>query len=367
MNYQGLTVCQTFFNFLAGGRIMNKCKGILIFFIIVLLFSSCNFPADLTSSQNSPPQVLGEAIFHFIDVGQGDCVLIQAENKNILIDAGTGDSASYLFRYLENLDVDYIDYFINTHPHEDHLGGAESILTSIDVGTVFVNGTASNSKFFEEFLDVLIKKEITPVIPDLDCIYELGPFRIKFLSPTKTHIDENDNSLVCTVEFGEIKALFMGDAEKNIESELLQNKKLIDADILKVGHHGSRYASSLPFLTAVSPSVSVIQCGEGNSYSHPHEEAIQRLDTVFSEVYRTDKDGDIILKTDGKVITKSDGELFEKKDSSDIKLIYIGNKNSKVFHLETCANLPSDKNRFDFTSREDALGSGYKPCGNCNP
>ncbi|MBQ3023406.1 MAG: MBL fold metallo-hydrolase [Clostridia bacterium] len=346
---------------------MNKSKTIIIVLIVALLFSSCSLYFNQEASLNNSSPVSGEAVFHFIDVGQGDCVFIQAENKCILIDAGTEQSGSTVYKYLKSLDVNYIDYFIGTHPHEDHMGGASAVLSSIDVGTIFINGEASSSYFYEKFIDTLIKKDITPKIPDMDCIYEIGQFRLKFLSPKKDFGNENDNSLVFSVQFGEVKALFMGDAERSVEAELLGNKKELDSDILKVGHHASRYASSSAFLNAVSPSVSVIQCGEGNSYGHPHDEALERLEDASSGVFRTDKDKTVILKTDGKTVKKVDGEEFEKTDSSTLEIIYIGNKKSKVFHCEACANLPSDKNRFDFLSREDALNSGYKPCGNCNP
>ena len=119
-----------------------------------------------------------------------------------------------------------------------------SVLSSIDTGTVFLNGDSSSSFFYEKFIDTLIKKNINSQIPDTDCKYEIGPFRITFLSPQRDFGNANDNSLVFTVEFGEIKALFTGDAERSVEAELIKNKRAIDADILKVGHHGSRYASS---------------------------------------------------------------------------------------------------------------------------
>lgn len=343
---------------------MNKRLIPIIFLIIALLFSSCSTPLSTVSPSNTTD----EALFHFIDVGQGDCVLIQSEGKNILIDAGTSQSGSTIYRYLKSLNVKHIDYFISTHPHEDHLGGASNILSSIDVGTLFFNGDSTSSYFYEKFINTLIEKNITPVIPDMDCIYETGPFRIKFLSPKKDFGNANDNSLVFTLKFGEITALFTGDAERSVEAELIKSKSNIDADILKVGHHGSRYASSAAFLNAVSPSVSVIQCGEGNSYGHPHSEAMERLDKISGAVLRTDLEGTIILKTDGKTIKNISGEEFNQKGPSpNLEVIYIGNKRSKVFHSEACPNLPSDKNRKDFNSREEAINSGYKACGNCNP
>ena len=350
---------------------MHKRHLLLILLIIAIFFTSCT---DLSSStshfgdDNKITQGKDTATFHFIDVGQGDSILIQSGDTNILIDAGTTQSSSVIYKYLRNLNIDYLDYFIGTHPHEDHLGGAALVLSSIDVGTVFINSDTSSSYFYEKFIDTLINKNIKPILPNLDCVYEIGPFRIKFLSPTKDFGNANDNSLVLKVQFDKVTALFTGDAERAVEKELIKAKSNINSDILKVGHHGSRYASSAEFLNAVSPEVSVIQCGSGNSYGHPHEEALQRLENIGSAVLRTDEEGSIVLITDGKTIKRSTGEIYEKNEQTPhIALTYIGNIKSKIFHTEECPNLPGEKNRTVFTSREDAIALGYKECGNCNP
>lgn len=359
---------------------MHKCKFLIIFVIITLLLSSCNFsdfsdfsPLINEKSENTVSDANDtggiSAQFHFIDVGQGDCIFIQGGGTNILIDSGTAESGSVVYKYLKDMNVNYLDYFIGTHPHEDHLGGASAVLSSIDVGTVFLNFDTSSSYFYERFVDTLIKKDITPVIPDMDCLYETGPFKIKFLSPKKDFEDANDNSLITMIQFGSVKALFMGDAERAVESELLSGNYDISADILKVGHHGSRYASSQEFLNAVYPGVAVIQCGEGNSYGHPHSEALKRLSAIDATILRTDESGSIVLTTDGSTIRQAvTGELFPKSDDKEIiPLIYIGNRKSKIFHTEACPNLPGENNRIEFDSREAAIKSGYKACGNCYP
>ena len=360
---------------------MHKRRFLIIILIIVLGLTGCSLvfseknnskfdksSLENTLQTNTLDKSGSNALFHFIDVGQGDCVLIQSGDINILIDAGTSESGSVIYKYLKSHKINYLNYFIGTHPHEDHLGGAASILSSIDVGRVFLNSDTSTSYFYERFVDTLIERKITPVKPDMDCIYEAGAFRIKFLSPTKDFGDTNDNSLITMLEFGDIKALFMGDAERSVEAELIQSGKDINADILKVGHHGSRYVSSSEFLNAVYPSVAVIQCGKDNSYGHPHEETLNRLNSIDATVLRTDKDGNIVLVTDGKTIQKATGEIYEKSDTADkISLVYIGNLKSKVFHSESCPNLPQGKNRTEFSTREDAINSGYKACGNCKP
>jgi len=343
---------------------MKKSVFLILLILSLFILSACTPPLPVN---DIPSHSSANAQFHFIDVGQGDCIFISDGKTNILIDSGTAESGGKVYNYLKELKVKKIDIFIGTHPHEDHLGGASAVISSIDTAKVFLNADTSNSFFYENFLDTLYEKDITPVIPSTECIYESGAFRLKFLTGDTDFYDTNDNSLVTMVQYGDIKALFTGDCEKNVETYLLENGVNLDADILKVGHHGSRYASSATFLKAVSPSIAVIQSEEGNSYGHPHDEAIKRLKDADIAIMRNDKSGDIILTTDGNNIYDDDGNTYEKIKSQPITLGYIGNKKSRIFHSETCPNLPSENNSIPFLSREDAINSGYKPCGNCHP
>lgn len=338
-----------------------KIKGISLILVLTLLFSSCS----LFSQKTTFTLDRGEAAFHFIDVGQGDCTLLHTNDKVILIDTGTYDSSVDTVSYLNSLGLKRIDCLILTHPHEDHMGGASSILADFDIGTVFVNKNTSSSFFYEKFIDEVIKQNITLEFPNLDCVYNYGDLKVKFLSPKKDYADENHNSLVTLVTFGETKALFTGDAEFPVESDLVREYDL-KADILKVGHHGSRYASNAEFLNELLPGICVISCGENNSYGHPHKEAVSRIDRIGSTILRTDKEGTILLKTDGKKIYSPDGKTYDY-NVRPVELTYIGNKRSMVFHSDICPALPKEQNRIIFNSKQDAERSGYKPCGNCNP
>lgn len=345
---------------------MQKRRLISCALLIILLFTACTYNKNNPERENAD-KALETAQFHFIDVGQGDCALIRSGDTNIMIDAGTRESGSIICEYLSNLGIDYLDCFIGTHPHEDHMGGAAAVLSSVDVGNVYLNGETTTSYFFENFVDVLMDKEITPYIPDMGIKYDIGPFVLEFLSPRQDFGNSNDNSLVITVEYGDVKALFTGDAERSVEAELIKNKDNINADILKVAHHGSRYASSVEFLNKVSPSAAVISSGSGNSYGHPHKEALERLEKCGAEILRCDKDGTVVLIADGKEVYKATGESFKKREESEQRQVYIGNRKSKIFHCETCPNLPGNKNRVIFNKRENAVMAGYSVCGNCNP
>lgn len=352
---------------------MHKKHIILIILIVALFLTACTDAGNnkskfddsaITTVYASPDTVQ----FHFIDVGQGDCILIQNGETAILIDAGTYESGHRIYEYLTNLNIDDIDYFISTHPHDDHIGGAASLLRGFDVGTVFLSTEGDNSYAFENFVDVMIEKDITPTYPEMNTAYCEGDLSFTFLSPTKDFENTNDNSFVIMVQFGEIKALLTGDSEKKVETDLISRGVDIRADILKVGHHGSRNASTSSFLKSVYPSVAVIQCGKDNSYGHPHEETLERLTEIDCNVLRTDIEGNIILSTDGKAIVRSTGETYETNEKNEVvSLVYIGNKKSKIFHIDSCPNLPGEKNKVEFASRDEAVNSGYKPCGNCNP
>lgn len=339
-----------------------KLRILSLILIVFLMISGCTASSGGKNEVSVPD---AGAVFHFIDVGQGDCTLIQTSDTVILIDAGTAEAGSRVYNYLKDNGVKQIDCFILTHPHEDHMGGAATVLSGIDVGTIFVSADTSDSYFYERFLDVVLDKNINMEFPDMDCVYDYGSVRVKFLSPKTDYGDLNQNCLVTMIEVGNTKALFMGDAERIVEKTITEEYN-IKADILKVGHHGSRNGTSYAFLNEVLPAVSVIQCGKDNSYGHPHKEALDRLKKTNSQILRCDKDGDIILKTDGnKIYDENDIEI--KSNASAIDFNYIGNKKSKVFHTEECPNLPGSKNSIIFKDRSEAVNKGYKPCGNCNP
>lgn len=343
-----------------------KIRILSLIIVLFLVLSACNPLSPATTEKTVSPGE-NDALFHFIDVGQGDSILIQTKDTAILIDAGTEEGGISVFNYLRDIGIDYIDCFILTHPHDDHIGGSTKIIGGIDIGKVYLNGESSSSYSFEDLLDALIENNISAEVPSFDCVYKFGSLKLKFLTPRTVYENANDNSLVLMVEHGETKALFTGDAEKNVEAFLLDNAD-VKADILKVGHHGSRNASTDAFLRKVLPRVCVIQCGKDNSYGHPHTEVLDRIESINSEILRTDKLGTVVLRSNGKTVFDNNGNEFKEIHSDSIKkLIYIGNKKSKVFHAETCPNLPGEKNRVIFKLREDAVNRGYTPCSNCMP
>ncbi|MEE0866732.1 MAG: MBL fold metallo-hydrolase [Clostridia bacterium] len=303
---------------------------------------------------------------HFIDVGQGDCVLLKSENASVLIDSGTSESGTKINAYLNSLDIDELDYFICTHPHDDHIGGAATVIRNNKIKTVFMNGDVSTSYSFEKLLDALEITDTNAQIPKLHMKYTAQDICFTFLSPDKDYENMNDNSLVVMAEYKNCRILITGDAEKDVERSLIESGCDLKADLLKVSHHGSRNASTEMFLAKVSPAVCVIQSEQGNSYGHPHEEAIDRLKKSGANILRCDELGSIVIYCDGEAFYDENKTPYRAGENLFVNSVYIGNNKSKKYHTQYCRSLPGEKNRIVFNSREDAEKAGYTPCGNCN-
>ncbi len=248
----------------------------------------------------------GEVQIHVIDVGQADSILIRSGNGNILIDAGTNDSEADLKAYLDACKVKTIDYLICTHPHYDHIGGADMIIDRYEVRTVLMSETDEDSLMLDILLDCIEENKISIETPKLGKEYTLGEMSFRILAPLKNSDDENDMSLVVKLTHGDMDFIFMGDASSPTERLLLERytEAELDCEFLKVGHHGAETASSAEFLSAVSPEIAAISCGEYNDYGHPRGEVLDRIaDSGCETVLRTDKMGTVVVSSDGKSLT----------------------------------------------------------------
>lgn len=304
---------------------------------------------------------------HFIDVGEGDASLIICDGEAMLIDGGEPAQSSKIFSYLKENKVDRIKYLVATHGHSDHIGGLSAALNYASVEMVLSSTTFYDTDVFEGFLRQLDKQKLAITIPAKGDVFELGSAKVLIVGPVAKFDNENDNSLVIKVIYGSNSFLFVGDAERTAEQAMVyESESDLRSTVLKVGHHGSETSTSYPFLRAIMPSYSVISVGGDNSYGHPTDAVISRLEDAGSEILRTDLRGTIIMRSDGENISY----VAEKKDEPGQELVtdgYIGNTNSKKFHRSDCANLPAEKNRVYFNSRQEALDAIYQPCGNCNP
>ncbi len=247
----------------------------------------------------------GDIAVHFLDVGQGDCSLIKTpEGKTMLIDASTKDQAAEILEYITSYGVTRIDYFVLTHPHADHIGSAQKIVETLDVGTVIMPDVTTDTATFENLLNAIDKKNIKLHIAKFGDEIKLGQALATVLGPIKKTDDLNNMSIVLRLDYGKTSFLFTGDAEKPLEEDMLDKfgKNAFKADVIKIGHHGAETSSSEEFIRAVSPDYAVISCGKDNSYGHPHAETIETLEAHGIKYFRTDKVGNIIFSSDGEKI-----------------------------------------------------------------
>lgn len=248
-----------------------------------------------------------DLVVHFIDVGQGDCVLVQARDKNLLIDSGSNSSSKKVIHYIKKLKIKKIDYVIATHPHEDHIGAMDSILKNFEIDTFYAPKITSSGKDFTNLVKELTSKNKKISILKAGMHIKIYPdINLEVLSPKKdTYENINNYSSVIRLNFNEIKFLFTGDSEKDIEEELLQHNINLSSQVLKVGHHGSKTSTSADFLNKVNPIYAIISCGLGNDYGHPDSNVIKLLKEKNIKTFRTDKEGNILLYCDGKTLSYS--------------------------------------------------------------
>jgi competence protein ComEC len=317
--------------------------------------------------QTQPPPASGtkELRVHVLDVGQtdGDSILIiSPEDKVVLVDAGDVGKGKKVLDALKRLDVKKIDYFIATHSHADHIGGAPEVLSALPIGNVIDTGqlppemqpeetpaeeTKGKGKkkaaqpkkpsttkeplsvtAYRNYKDAADRtgakyEKATPEMPPIDLG---GGAILTVLAPTEPLFtraqmksggsEPNANSIVLRLDYGDFSMLLAGDAEAQTEDRLIAKDTKLAAKILKVAHHGSRYATSENFVKTVKPEVAIISDGEYNRYGHPSQDVLTRLKDAGAKLYRTDLQGTITITTKGRV---EDNKLYEIKTEKEAK------------------------------------------------
>jgi beta-lactamase superfamily II metal-dependent hydrolase len=267
--------------------------------VSVTIDSDKTVTAHFKVADSEMPPELGTLLVHFIDVGEGDSILLDIGDTEVLIDGG-GKSPGVV-SYINNYVDGSLEVMVATHPHADHIGGLIAVLGAFEVDEVWINGDTSTSQTYSQFMSAVNTEGCEVYEARRGNTIQVGNLTFDVLHPANLSGSTNDNSIVLSLSYGQVDFLFTGDVEQAAEASMLVQSivPVPDVEILKVGHHGSSTASSIRFLQVTEPECAIYMAGEGNSYGHPHEEAINNLCEIGAQIYGTDIHGTVIITTNG--------------------------------------------------------------------
>lgn len=245
----------------------------------------------------------GEMAVYFLDVGQGLAIFVQCDGLNLIYDGGDKSTSSEVVAYLKNMGVETIDYLISSHYDSDHVSGLIGCMNAFEVENVICADYIHESKTYESFISTAAEKGLEMQHPPVGTEFAFGSARFIIYGPETFDDDEsNENSVVIKLIHGENSFMITGDAEYHSEEAMCSSGLDLESTVLVPGHHGSATATTWDFMMQVVPEYAVISCGEGNSYGHPHEETMEKLESMEVDVYRTDKQGYISAVSDGTAL-----------------------------------------------------------------
>lgn len=273
--------------------------------ILCIIFFVSFFLLGYTSKDNINSKLkYSETRIHFINVGQGDSILIENNNYNILIDSGPNSARDTLISYLKKYKIKKLDYLIASHPHEDHIGSMDNIVNNFYIEEFIMPKILTTDKNFSNLVKALKSKGLTIKNINDNLKIQLSKDNyIDFIWTGDIYDDNlNNHSIVIKYVNKNRSFLFTGDIEKEVENILLSSNKSLESTVLKVAHHGSKTSSSKAFLSKVNPRIAVISCGMGNDFGHPHKATLKALENLNSKILKTDINGNIIIKTNGDTL-----------------------------------------------------------------
>lgn len=343
--------------------------------------------------------VLGNSSFNvqFIDVGQADAALVECDGHYMLIDGGNKDDSSLMYSLLKKNAISHLDIVVGTHAHEDHIGGLPGAMNYATSDIVLSPVTAYDSEAFSDFKKYAELNGNGIVVPQIGSEYTLGSASVKILGLNASG-DTNNTSIILKIQYGETSFLFTGDAERDAEQAVLNSGADLSSTVLKVGHHGSDTSTSYVFLREIMPEYAVVSVGSNNSYGHPTDNVLSRLQDADIKTYRTDLHGDICVTSDGKnisfavekntdtetliapslpvvhfrteIVTKVEVETEDEIEGNVDDIIYVLNKNTKKFHNPSCSSVKDikPKNYAEYIGISAEIEAmGYVGCKRCNP
>lgn len=374
-------------------KIIKKIASLLIILPIMFTFSACGFAAQTAQNDTEEPASnYDRSVLYvrFIDVGQADCILVQCGGQTMLIDGGNRGDGTLVAGYLESLGVEQIDLLVNTHAHEDHLGGLPDVVETIPVEKALVSPGGHDASYYKTLVESLESSGVAYENAEPGESFALGGAQVQVVGPISDEADDlNNTSVVLRLTYNGKSFLFTGDAEGVEEKEILAAGYDLQADVLKAGHHGSNASSTYVFLREVMPSYVVISVGAGNSYNLPGSDAMSRFRDTGATIYRTDESGTVLATVDAQGtlsfdFSDTDTDSSAGRDSGEAERTeksttpetpaaavpegegqIIGNKNSKVYHAPDCGSLPNEENRVYFASAAEAEDAGYRAHSAC--
>lgn len=296
-----------------------------------------------------------ELAVHYLDVGHGDCAIITCDGHSMIIDGGKAGCSDLVYTYINKIGITEIDYAIASHPDADHIGGLPAAFHAATVKSLYTPVLEHDTERFATLMQTARDKGVEIIVPKAGDVLPLGGGTVTILAPQELSSDSNDNSIVILLEYGSTRFLFCADAGEKTESRLQEQYPDLHADVVKVAHHGSGTASRMRFVLAVSPRYAVIS-GNGH-YDNPDAETVTKWLVGQSTVLHTMDNGTIVIHSDGEALTL------------DNEPMYVGNRNSGVFHRYYCASVAIMKNKHKalMFTRAEAIFRGFRPCQNCAP
>lgn len=259
-------------------------------------------PAPTNNNASDVPEPATDNFkVHFLDVGQGESILIQTANHAILVDGGSASASQTVIDYIKSQGINKLDAVIATHPHQDHIGGLVSVIKTFPVERFYMPNKAHTTQTFANLIEAVNQSGAKRIQAKAGVSFEFDDAKAEFLAPNSANYDSlNDYSAVLKITHGQNSFLLTGDAERVSEQEMLDAGYDLKATVLKAGNHGSNTSTTDAFLKAVSPDCAVISCGKDNEYGLPHQEVLSRLAAAGVGICRTDQLGTILATSDGQ-------------------------------------------------------------------